>query len=1182
MNSDKIGIAETLRKKTETFLAKSPDAFPSAELGSVRELAQELLVYQSELEMQNEALRETRQALQETRDRFASLYEYAPVGYVVLDASGIIRQTNATWREMLKREEEDFRGLPFMQCMAEEDAPIFLARFRAFFRNPAEKQIVVRMRRKGGELFYARVEAKPRSLSFESGADAIRGELMVIVSDVTELHEALQKIEKQNHALQQANERTSRLNAFLGAIRNVNQLITQEDDRERLIQGACKSLARDLNGRDAWIVLLDETGLRASFRAQAGLEGGCPALERELDAGRFPPCVKRALAWDRILVVKDSEDRCADCPVSWIDGEWGTMVRRLTFGEKTYGALAISIPLVCVDDREQQGLFEEVAGDLAFALHKIETAERLEESRLRYQEIFQGSRDGFVMVDAHGCFLDANQAYCDMLGYSPKELRDLDDFYSVTPEKWRDWEATEIWNNRLVRLGFSGLYEKEYIRKDGTVFPVELQSYTVRGKDGAIDYLWGTARDISARKEAEETILRNTDRLKAVVDILQYRADGMQDFLDFALEKAIALTRSKIGYIYFYDEDRSEFVLNTWSRDVMKECAVANPQTRYELDKTGIWGEAVRQRKPILVNDFQADNPLKKGHPEGHVLLNRFLTVPVFYHDRIVAVVGVANKASKYDGTDVLELTLLMDAVWKSVENMKSNERIALLGEMLDEAPVSIMIHDANGEVLYANRASLPMHGYKSLDAFLSINLHDLDVHESRAQLEERFQEIARAGEALFQAAHYRRDGSTFPLEVLAKAIRWQGEAAFLSIAVDTSDRKQAEEDKARLQAQLLQSQKMESVGRLAGGIAHDFNNMVTVILGHTEMASLEKGLSESMRRRLTQIRESADRSVRIVRQLLAFARKQTIAPRVLNLNDTVGGMLTMFERLIGEDIHLVWVPGADLWPVRMDPSQIDQILANLCVNARDAIADVGKITIETRNVFLEEEYCADHAGFLPGRYVLLTVSDDGCGMEKEILSNIFEPFFTTKTLGKGTGLGLATVYGIVKQNEGFINVYSELEQGSAFNIYLPRYTGEGMGRSEQAGAESLEGGHETVLLVEDEPMLLEISENMLKRLGYHVIAANSPSEAIRLAQEHAGEIHLLLTDVVLPGMNGRNLAEQLLSQYPGLQCLFMSGYTANVIAHHGVLEPDIHFIQKPFSVKDLALKVGRAIKGKH
>ncbi|MFH2067437.1 MAG: transporter substrate-binding domain-containing protein [Pseudomonadota bacterium] len=386
-------------------------------------------------------------------------------------------------------------------------------------------------------------------------------------------------------------------------------------------------------------------------------------------------------------------------------------------------------------------------------------------------------------------------------------------------------------------------------------------------------------------------------------------------------------------------------------------------------------------------------------------------------------------------------------------------------------------------------------------------------------------------------------------------------------VNLDISDRK-------ALENQLLQAQKMESVGRLAGGVAHDFNNMLSVILGHTELALIQLEPDQPLFAYLKSIREAAQRSADLTRQLLAFARRQTVAPKMLDLNETVEGMLKMLRRLIGEDIDLVWMPGGNLGSVKIDPSQIDQILVNLCVNARDAIGDTGKVTIETDIATFDETYCLVHAGFSPGVYVTLTVSDNGDGMDPETLSHLFEPFFTTKGIGKGTGLGLATVYGIVKQNNGFINVYSEKNHGSTFRIYLPRYAANADRIAEPDADKPDVRGSETILVVEDEPMILTMAAEMLNRLGYIILPAGTPGEAIRMAREHTGEIHLLMTDIVMPEMNGRDLAKNLLSLYPNLKSLFMSGYTANVIAHHGVLNEGAHFIQKPFSLKDLAAKV--------
>ncbi len=387
--------------------------------------------------------------------------------------------------------------------------------------------------------------------------------------------------------------------------------------------------------------------------------------------------------------------------------------------------------------------------------------------------------------------------------------------------------------------------------------------------------------------------------------------------------------------------------------------------------------------------------------------------------------------------------------------------------------------------------------------------------------------------------------------------------------------------ERRALEERLLQSQKIESVGRLAGGVAHDYNNMLTVIIGKAELARSRLADDHPVRADVDEILAGARRSAEITRQLLGFARKQPIAPRRLDLNDTVERMLSMLARLIGENIDLAWRPGAASGEVLIDPSQVDQILTNLCVNSRDAIAGVGRVTIETADVTLDETCGRAHPGIPPGEYVMLAVSDDGCGMDAPTLGSAFEPFFTTKPVGEGTGLGLATVYGIVRQNGGFVNVSSEPGVGTTFTIYLPRHgVQEGPGRDERpaAPAAAVDAPDGTILLVEDDPSILAVIAEMLEGLGYAVIPAAGPGEALALAASRDGDVQLLVTDVVMPEMDGRTLAERLRQERPDLRVLFMSGYTANVIAHQGVLESGVHFLQKPFTIGGLAAAVRAAL----
>jgi two-component system cell cycle sensor histidine kinase/response regulator CckA len=502
-------------------------------------------------------------------------------------------------------------------------------------------------------------------------------------------------------------------------------------------------------------------------------------------------------------------------------------------------------------------------------------------------------------------------------------------------------------------------------------------------------------------------------------------------------------------------------------------------------------------------------------------------------------------------------------------ERKQAEASIRKLSLAIEQSPVSIVITDAKGNIEFVNAKFSQITGYSYAEA-LGRNPRFLKSGKTPAEDYKRLWATISSGGVWSGEFHNRKkNGELFWEQATIAPVRNADNIIthYVAVKEDISEHK-------RLEEQLRQAQKMEAVGQLAGGVAHDFNNMLGVIMGHAELALYQMDPAHPLFSHLQQIRNAAERSADLTRQLLAFARKQTVAPKILDLNETIEGMLKMLRRLIGEDIELAWLPGTKVWPVKMDPTQIDQILANLCVNARDAIAGVGKVTIETQNASFEDNYCARHPGFAPGDYVLLSVSDDGCGMDHQTLDKIFEPFFTTKGIGQGTGLGLATVYGIAKQNNGFIYVYSEPGHGSTFKVYLPRHAVVTGPTVIEGPAAPVKRGDETILLVEDEAAMLEMTTLMLEGCGYRVLAASTPGEAIRVAKVHQGGIHLLLTDVIMPEMNGRDLQRHLIALGPQIECLFMSGYSGSAIAQHGVLDEGVHFIQKPFSSQALAAKV--------
>src|SRR5205807_6259402 len=502
----------------------------------------------------------------------------------------------------------------------------------------------------------------------------------------------------------------------------------------------------------------------------------------------------------------------------------------------------------------------------------------------------------------------------------------------------------------------------------------------------------------------------------------------------------------------------------------------------------------------------------------------------------------------------------------RAEEALRESEK--RLQAILDNSPAIIFLKDTEGRYLFVNPqfgqltplAPEQILGKTDDEIFppeqaAAFRANDLKVLQAGVALE--FEEVARHQDELYTSIV-----SKFPLR------NTEGEVyAICGIATDITERKS-------LEAQLRQSQKMEAIGRLAGGIAHDFNNMLTVINGFSELMLLSLPVGDPHRNTAEHIRQAGEKAATLTRHLLAFSRQQVLQPRVLDLNAVVANMDTMLKRMIAEDIDLLTILSPGSTPVKADPGQIQQILMNLVVNARDAMPDGGRLTIETADVVLDTDYARRHVGVSPGRYVMLAVSDNGCGMDKQTQARIFEPFFTTKEEGKGTGLGLSTVYGIVKQSGGNIWVYSEPGRGTTFRIYLPRIEGVAEAIVPGKAQEPLPRGSETLLLVEDDAGVRKLAKTTLQTQGYTVLEAAQGEDAVRLSGQHEGLIHLMVTDMVMPEMSGRELAERLKPLRPNMKVLLMSGYTDKAMLHHGEMDPGAAFLQKPFTPQTLARKV--------
>ena len=791
-------------------------------------------------------------------------------------------------------------------------------------------------------------------------------------------------------------------------------------------------------------------------------------------------------------------------------------------------------------------------------MHRKKADAARRDAETRYRLLFEQSPDGIVIIDpATARLLEFNETAHRQLGYSREEFARLSiaDFEAV--------ETPEETMSRIAKVTREGRneFETRHRTRQGEIRNVHVTAqFTEMLGRPVYHCIW---RDITERTRAEaqmsqlfaqaeaarRTLLSVVEDQKRAEDALRESAQRIRLLLDSINEGLYGVdTQGNCAFVnraclQMLGYDKEEALLGRHIHELIHHTRPDG--TPCSAEECRMY-EALRRSAETHVDDEVF------WRRDGSSFPVEYWSHPMYCDGRVVGAV-----ATFFDIT----------------ERRRTAESHVRLATAVEQAAEAIMITDTNATIFYVNPAFEKITGYTREEA-IGQNPRILSSGRQDAAFYRDLWETLLGGN-VWQGrfVNRKKNGALYTEEATISPVRDAAGAIINYVAV----KRDITED-LNLQAQLTQAQKMESVGRLAGGVAHDFNNILQVILGNAQLAVEQAGHGDPVRIDLEEIQGAAQRAADLTRQLLAFASKQVITPQTLDFNETVEGMLKMLRRLIGENIELVWTPRAGLWPIRMDPSQIDQILANLCVNARDAIDGVGTVHIATENVHVDELQLARHEEFLPGDYVVLLVSDTGGGMDKETQARIFEPFFTTKAVGKGTGLGLATVFGIVRQNHGHIGVYSEPGQGTTFRIHLPRYLGADAAQLVEGPATPAARGCETVLLVEDDAAILNMSGRMLRGLGYTVLAAATPEAALRMAEEHAGEIHLLMTDVVMPGMNGRELAEQLKARRPNLKSLFMSGFTADVISIHGVLDEGVQFIQKPFSMEDLAAKLREAL----
>lgn len=661
----------------------------------------------------------------------------------------------------------------------------------------------------------------------------------------------------------------------------------------------------------------------------------------------------------------------------------------------------------------------------------------------RHRDILMTSMEGYWLVDEAGRLVEVNESYCQMSGYAKEELLQLGIPDIDVAMSQQDIETRMA---QILRQG-SARFETRHRRKDGSVFDVEVCVQHRASQGQIVSFL----RDITDRKRME---LVMSARLRL---LQKSTTDSLADLLRSTLDEAEALTGSQVGFYHFVDPDQLSLTLQAWSTNtVEKMCNAEGAGAHYPINEAGVWVDCVKERKPLIHNDYAALTH-KKGLPKGHAPVLRELVVPVFRGETIVALLGVGNKPTHYDEHDVEMVHSLADWAW------------------------------------------------------------------------------------------------------------------------DIAERKRAEEERAAMQKQLLQSQKMEAIGHLAGGVAHDFNNLLQVILVNTDLAMSTLDPGSEAWKELDEVNKATCRASDLTRQLLAFSRRQVMKPVSLDLNELAQGVVKMLRRLIGEHIELCIISSESLGTVFADKGQIEQVVMNLCVNARDAMPHGGRITIETSNEVLDVDFCRQHPWARPGSYVQLSVTDTGVGMDALTLARVFEPFFTTKESGKGTGLGLASVHGIVSQHSGLIHVYSEFGTGSVFKVYLPAIAAAHV-EAPFSVSMDIVGGSETNLVAEDEPAILKMLHVVLQAAGYTVLTAADGREALRVFETHADSINLVILDVMMPGLSGKAVMQEILARGRSLPFLFSSGYSENVLHTDFVIQEGLHLIQKPYGKDKLLLTVRQVL----
>nr|WP_320011063.1 PAS domain S-box protein [uncultured Desulfobulbus sp.] len=764
--------------------------------------------------------------------------------------------------------------------------------------------------------------------------------------------------------------------------------------------------------------------------------------------------------------------------------------------------------------------------------HALELEYEQRQMEARYRTILLSVGDGVIVCNSQGRVELINPVAELLTGWSSKEAMDrtVDDVFHLVHSKTGEPRESAV--HEVLRTGKVVGFANHLclLTASGEEYPIAESAAPISDEQGQMTGAVLVFRDQTEERKAEARILRTTNLLE--------RAESMANMgcWEFDFASKVVWASPSARHIYGVSNER-------WTIEEIQGIPLS--QHRSMLN---------RALKELIQENIPYDVEFQIRRPTDGALVE--IRSQAEYNPDANKVFGIIQDITERKQAEA--------------EIRESESRYRSLFQ--NNHAVMLLVDPKSGQVVDANPAAIAFYGW-SREQLLQMNIAEINAL-TPDEVQSAMQEAKDKQKNIFFFRHYKADGSSCDVEVISGPIRISGQERLYSIVQDVSDRRKAQEQKERLQEQLLQAQKLESVGRLAGGVAHDLNNLLSPILGYSEVLQTELEAGSPHHGYIETVYQAALRARDLVRQLLAFGRKQALFMEHVDLNQTIQHFVPLLRRTIREDILIEPALTARRPTVHMDVGQIEQVLMNLVVNAQDAMPDGGTIWLETESVELDQDYADSHTDVCPGPYVQLTVSDTGCGMRKEVLSQIFQPFFTTKEDGQGTGLGLATSYGIIKQHGGHIWVYSEPGEGTTFKIYLP-IVSEEIEKADSSEVEVCEAGKSgRLMVVEDNEMVRELAVDILTRSGYTVFEAASGAECLKLLQQEAADIDLLLTDVIMPMMNGKTLYKEANKLLPGLKVLYMSGYTENVIASRGVLDAGIHFIAKPFRPSGLVAKV--------